>query len=128
MPLIQQRWVAFKGSSIRLIKGPDGLWRDDDGTVWAYAEGGQADTSDNCGVGVFSLPNGNPLNHVCRFHDFQYSSPGFQAFHTREESDAYLESLIEQDKTAGAWRLLAKPFYFLCRLFGGPLWENDKTR
>lgn len=128
MPLIRSRWIAFKGESIRLIKGPDGLWRSDDGTVWAFAEGGQADTSENCGVGFFSLPDENPLNPICRYHDFQYASPGYQAFNTRAESDEYLRRSIANSKQANGWRLLARPFYWLTRVFGGLYWENPKTR
>lgn len=128
MPLLESRWIVFKGESVRIIKGPDGLWRSDDGTVWAFAEGGQADASDNCGVGFFSLPDGNPLNAICRYHDFQYSSPGYQAFNTRAESDEYLRLLISKSRGAGNWKLLARPFYWLTRVFGRLYWENSRTR
>lgn len=128
MPLIQQKWIAFRGTSIGLVKGLDGLWRDDTGTIYAYAEGKQADASNNCGVGIFTLPDGHPLNDICKAHDFQYSSPAYQAFNTRKEADEYLRRTIQSSPQSGEWWLLAKPFYWLTRLFGGKYWENDKTR
>lgn len=122
------KYIAVpKLGSFKLVKGDDGLWRSEDGAVWALADySASVDPVDRCGVGIFSLSSDNPLTGECRYHDYAYSSAAYQAFHTRSQADEYLESLIKQEPTA--WSILAKPFYWLSRVFGAALWENQTTR
>jgi hypothetical protein len=120
------KWIATnKFGSIKIQRGADGLWRSLDGTVWAFADTPVADSVDRCGVGIASLPSSSSLTESCKVHDFMYSSRAWQVFNTRRESDEYLATLISS--TPGVASLLAKPFYFLTRVFGRLFWENKKT-
>ena len=63
------------------------------------------------------------LNDACVPHDFAYSSPEYQWFHTRAEADAYLQSLVEQ---VPIWGFLAKPFRWVAEKIGRPFWEGRR--
>lgn len=122
----QELFITFKGEVIKISKGSDGLFRDGKGTVYAIADSKYSvDAKARCGVGIFSLPIGHPLNDSCKPHDYMYSSEAFQIFNTRLEADNYLRRLIKQ--SSGFW-YLARPFYLLSRIFGGFFWENKDTR
>lgn len=111
---------------IELRRGSDGFWRSPDDTIYAFAD--NADSVDNvtrCGVGWFSLSADDAATAACQPHDYAYSSPVYQAFHTREEADEMLQSLMSQVPDR---ELLATPFEELAEMFGGKYWENDKTR
>lgn len=130
MLLENVRYVVSKRfGSIELRKGPDGFWTSADGTIWAFSDyDNSVDRVDRCGVGFFSLPTTSPLTKNCKPHDYVYTSEVYQAFHTRSEADRYLSDLIENDRSVGRLRWLAKPFWFLSRLFGGRYWENNDTQ
>ena len=120
--------IEFHGEKITLTKDADGIWRD---STWcAYAlvdEDATLDKKTRAGVGIFSMPEGSPINDdpAIAAHDYKYSSPAFQAFNTRKEADDALYQGISQMKT---WhRHLALPFWAICRVFGGLFWENKKT-
>lgn len=113
---------------IHLSLGNDGFYRDQHGTIFALRDDSDTvDLVDRCGVGVFSLPGNHPLNDACRSHDYMYSSPAYQAFHSRAEADAELGRLVGLIEL-GSYRPWAPIFEFFSRLFGGKLWENKKTR
>lgn len=122
------KYIVFRGTVITLEHSTvDNLWRAPDGTVMALRDtSASVDNVDTCGVGPLSLPDTHPLSALCGRHDYMYESPAFQLFHTREEADTYLEYLIHNYGKRWSW--VSKPFYWLCRLFGGDFWENPKTR
>lgn len=125
-PFPNIKYIVFNKEVITVYKDIDGLWRDMSGTVYAFNEStASEDPINRCGVGFFSLPTTNPLTDDCTPHDYAYSSPGFEAFHTRKEADQYLESLIEENPSA--WSILAKPFYWIARILGSRYWENKDT-
>ena len=120
-------YIVFKGEIVHIGRGNDGFYRDATGTIYALRDDEDvADVIDRCGIGWASLPVRNPLNPGCRVHDYAYTSSAYQAFHTRKEADEYLRRLIAE--TPSKWSVLAWPFYWLSRIFGGKYWENKKTR
>lgn len=119
--------VAGKDCLVELRYTEEGVWTDSKGTIFALRDKtASTDTITRCGVGWASLPVDDPLTAACAPHDYVYECPAYQLFHTRREADAYLASLVEQ--IPGWRRFMAKPFYYIVRLFGGRLWENPKTR
>lgn len=127
---MQSKYFNFKGTTYVISKHEDGLWRDAWGCIYALAEDeNSVDNIDRCGIGFLSLPINHPANAGCSPHDYKYSSPAYQLFHTRAEADADLE----RDETLLGFPVLGKVFRFLAKTFGGfkgklRLWENDKTR
>lgn len=118
------RFLVAGTQVVQIFKMPDGYWRDVWGTIFALRDDASSvDSVDRCGVGAFSLPSDVPVD--CAPHDYAYSSPAYQAFHTRKEADEYLRSLVRQ--APGVWSLLSAPFYFISRIFGGKFWENEAT-
>jgi hypothetical protein len=126
----QQKFILFRGETIPLTLGDDGLWRTPDLTVWAMEDfkASSADVIDRCGIGVFSLGEDHPLTAACAAHDYMYSSRAFQLFHTRKEADEMLEQLVDKAGRGHWYRYLAKPFKWLSRIFGAKYWENERTR
>lgn len=119
-----KRYIPFGKSVEELNQGEDGLWRDSQGTVWAFSEDkNSVDPVTRCGIGFFSLPEGSVINAGCRVHDYLYSSPTYQAYHTREEADEVLRQQLIKLK----YPIIGRLFYRLSRLFGGKYWENKKT-
>lgn len=122
------QYVIFRGEVITLTLGPDNLWRSPDETVWAFRDSAAAvDNHDTCGVGFISLPDWEffrEVNDSCKPHDYAYSSPAYQAFHTRDEADVYLGRLLELQHHP----ILGEVFSELAKLFGVGLWENQSTR
>jgi hypothetical protein len=116
--IVTKRWGVLS-----LTRGSDGFWRDGLGTIFAYSEYSSVDDIARCGVGFFSLPTWHPLTNYCARHDWVYQSAVFQAFHTRKEADKYLRDLISYEKSL--WRYAAWPFYYLTRIFGRFVWEED---
>lgn len=122
---IGTKFIVSKGRVITLTQLEDGLWVDPQGTVWAYQEStASVDDVDRCGIGIFSFDHSNPLNIYCKIHDYAYSSPAYQAFHTRKEADKQLENMV---RSAG-YPITSKIFYWITRLLGGFFWERDETR
>jgi len=123
--MTSKKFLVFKGNVIPIERYSDGLWGDTEGGLYAVSEQtGAVDLVARCGVGIFSLSPKSSATAACTPHDFAYSSAAYQMFHTRKEADEYLARLLKQ-LPGRAW--LAKPFYYLTRLFGRFLWENDKT-
>jgi hypothetical protein len=116
------------GKVIYLYEDDEGLLSDLDGTIYALRNSQEGKDPDQCGVGLFSLPPGFKLSDACKVHDYMYESPVYQKEYTREDADKYLESAIEKIAGTSVYKLLAKPFRLLARLFGRGKWENAKTR
>ncbi len=106
----------------------DGDWYDPYGTVLALATKDYAapDADNRCGVGVFSLPADNSLNDSCKPHDYMYSSPSFQSFHTRQYADYYLKSLLELAPNE-KHSVTPSLFEVLARQEGFHFWDNPET-
>ena len=122
-----KKFIVFRGETIELTENPDGFYHDDKGTIYSFTSADSSvDDSNHCGVGFFSLPDGHPLNAGCGSHDYAYSSPVYQAFHTRKEADKMLQSLLHQIP-GYSHSITPDIFYMLSRVFGGFFWENDKT-
>lgn len=125
------RYVPFNKETITVRRGEDGLWRDDSGCIWAFEEDAtMTDKTARIGVWPFVFPRGTVLDGPAKVHDYMYSCPAWQAFHTRLEADTYLrEQELLVTEQAGSWlRVFATPFYYLSRWFGGKYWDNPKTR
>lgn len=125
---METKFIIFKHEVIELRR-PDGYsaWQDSEGTLWAYADSKDSvDVRDVCGVGWASLPDWpmfRMINQQCARHDMAYSSPVYQAFHTRVEADEYLDELL---RLSGHW-VIGAVFEEVSRLLGCPLWENPTT-
>lgn len=118
--------ITKKFGVITLVRGGDGFWRDPNGTIFALNDGRSIDDAKRCGIWPFALPTWDfftPLNQACAPHDFAYSSPVYQAFHTRLEADEYLGNL----QSIAANPIVAGIFEGISRLLGVEFWENDKT-
>jgi len=129
LPRPDRKYFVGRGISIGLSLGDDGLWRDRHGTVYALREAANSvDDKDVCGVGAIALPDTptfHRLNSACTPHEFMYSSPGYQAFHTRWEADAHLFwSLFK----TGYGAPFAPFAWGVSRVLGGRYWENERTR
>lgn len=130
----EEKFIVYSGNTVRLVKGADGLWRADNGTIFALTDNSASvDSVDRCGISIFSLPADLSITDACKAHDYAYSSPAYQLFHTRAEADEMLRRNIELLGEGKWYSILATPFYYLARIFGGfggklKLWENKKTR
>lgn len=120
--------IIFKGQTEELRRNPStNFWKDQYGTLFAYAyDGDSVDHRNACGVGFFSLADGNPLNEACTPHDFAYDTPVYQAFHTRDEADHYLGQLLKQ-VPGYEHSLTPELFEWLARQEGFHFWENPAT-
>lgn len=123
------KYLSFRGKLIEIQKCEDGLWRDELGCVYALTEDtATVDPINRCGVGIFSLKPTHPLTDACKAHDYAYSCPVYQLFHTREEADQMLEHHVELIGEGHWYDILAKPFYWITRVFGWLFWENKDTQ
>lgn len=121
-----KRYLNARGVTYELTVDDRGLWIDNEGGVWAFADDdASTDPIIRCGVGLLSLPASHPLTRACKPHDFKYSSPEYQWFHTRSEAEADLE---RDAKTVRWWGWTAPILKFLAHTFGGSKWENERTR
>lgn len=126
------KYIKFEGQIITVTQSAvDGLWRSDDGTIWAYIDAASMnDPVSACGVGL-DLPNWTgwmrKLNEACGPHDFKYSSPAYQAFHTRSEADADLLRDTHEMADGAWWAPIGTAFAWIARKFGGKFWENRST-
>lgn len=119
-------YTVFRGKVIELSLGADGLYRDQDGTVFALRDDSASfDLIDECGVAPFTIKADEIVNDACKNHDWKYSSPAYQRYHTRNEADQGLRDAIAADKSL--WRFVAWPFFFISRMLGSDLWEDKKT-
>lgn len=118
--------VTIRFGAVVLTKHEDGFWYDDEGTIYAYKDGVTADSVDRCGVAPIALPTWpffQDVNDACAPHDFAYSSPVYQAFHTRKQADDMLAALL----TAERHPILGSIFEDIARLLGAKYWENPST-
>lgn len=124
--LFSPKYIVLPGKVVKLCYNERGLWQDNLGTIWALRDGkASVDSKDRAGVGIFSIDDPE-LNRLTKSHDYMYSSPAYQFFHSREEADTHLKNQLKQ---ASSWKkILAKPFYCISRVFGGLFWENERTR
>lgn len=119
-----KRYIVFGNAVETLTLGVDGLWRDDLNTIWALVdEHASVDPNTRCGVGWFSLPEAADANEICGKHDYAYSSPAYQAFHTRKEAD----EMLKQNLIAAHYPIIGPLFYRLSRWFGKKYWERNET-
>ena len=120
------RYIALRSGTTRLICGADNLWRDETGCIWALVDPkSSTDKVETCGAFGLNLPDTayfRPLNDACRPHDYAYSAPAYQAFHSREEADAYLESLLRIQ----GYGFIGRVFRKISSWFGKGLWEGDR--
>lgn len=127
------KYLRFRNEVIPIHQNAQGFWQDDQGGLYAMAEkSASKDDTVACGVAPFDLPNWTgwmrALNESCAPHDFMYSSPVYQAFHTRAEADAALEASIETAAGGSWWSIFAAPFSWIARQLGADDWENKETR
>lgn len=126
---VEHRYIPLKGRTIVLTKNADDLWCDETGCIFAIRdEAAMTDPVDRIGVWPFVVPFKTPMDDVYKVHDYMYSCPAWQFFHTREESDAWAREWHLAETQGYAWSLLAGPFYFLMRKLGGRFWERKETR
>lgn len=126
---ISKHYINFKGQTIELTKCSDGLWRNVDGDIFAYAEqGSSSDKEIRCGVGIFSLSKDHPLTPACEIHDYQFSSPAYQMFHTFDEANRQLRRNIKYIGRGKWYGILAQPFKSIVDIFGSRFWDNKNTR
>lgn len=127
MPEKKYITVPENGRIYELTRGEDGLWRDISGTIWALREGPVADIDEVCGVDPVALPAWyifEKINAACRPHDYAFSSPAYQAFHTFDEANQYLKAL----QTIVGFPLLGEIFREISDEFGRKYWENTATK
>jgi hypothetical protein len=123
MSVIETKYIHAGNRVIELCKDKDGLWRSPSGTVFALAEN-YTPSEAQCGAGIFTLPKDSKYTPFCGVHDFMYSSPAYQAFHTRSEADEALRIMLSEARHT----FIGRVFKFLSRIFGEDLWENKTTR
>jgi hypothetical protein len=123
------RYLAFKTGIIEVTRATNDRFYDKDGCEYAFAEdANMVDKISRIGVWPFVFPQGTVLDAPAKVHDFMYSCPSYQAYHTREEADAYLRE-NELKATEGSWlRIFVQPFYWITRVLGGRYWENKETK
>lgn len=128
-----KKYIVFRRETIELTyDGPPYLWRDEHACIWGIGEDKAGiDKNNGCGVGVFRwyswLPWAKKLNEECAVHDWMYSCPAWQVFHTRSEADSYLKYLIKVGGAGDGSAQLAQTFKELARKLGSSLWENGET-
>lgn len=126
------KFLAYKTGLVEIRYREDGQWHASDGTIYALTDdSASVDEQIRCGIGMLSFNSDFPLTDACRSHDYMYSSPTFQLFHTREEADKWLESLGTQIAAQSNLPILApiaRIFRWVSTLFGGKYWENKATR
>ena len=128
-PTDTKHYINFKGKTIELTRCSDGLWRDAEGGIFAYAENNPGDdTIVRCGVGFLSLSTDNILTPACSIHDYKASSPAYQMYHTAGEAARDLRRDIRQVAKHSIYRILAQPFKNIVDIFGSRYWDNKKTR
>jgi hypothetical protein len=111
-------------TKMEITLGEDGLWRNADGVVFAFADKENSmDEKTRCGVGVLSLPETDPATFACSLHDFKYASKGYQHFNSREKADKDFLRDLENSKINLVKR---KIMYTIVRIFGRFFWEKNK--
>lgn len=125
---IPTKFIISNLEIIPLVQGADKYWRDPSGVIYAlHDDASSVDYRNACGVGFFSLPDWpifKSVNEICGVHDYMYSSPVFQAYHSRAEADLILEQLLALKDHP----LVGSIFSEVSHLLGAPFWENPRTR
>lgn len=123
-----KKYIVLAKTVVTLTENAMGLYEDAAGCVWALRDDSQTlDAVERCGIAPFALPSWGmfqQLNEMCKAHDFAYSCPAYQAFHTREDADQYLGTLISR----GGYPVTGIIFEQIAHQLGGFAWENSKTR
>lgn len=123
---VDNKYIITNNTTVELTRNADGFYQDDKGTIYAYNDGVSTDPKDVCGVAPLDLPSWpffQTENDQCAKHDFMYTSPVYQAFHTRQEADTYLERMLD----LSGHPLIGEIFSEIARLLGSPFWENEAT-
>lgn len=124
-----QRFFHFRGEVYPVHKSPDGFWRDEFGCIYALVDDAfVVDKRIRAGVGPFSFPEGHPANEPAKPHDFKYSCPVYQAFHSRAEADADLYRDFNLLGKGTWWGQMTPVWYGISRILGWMFWENEKTK
>lgn len=127
-PETKEHFVKANGKTYKLVRGEDGLFRDEEGGIWAYAERAPGDDPEvRCGVGILSLPKSHPLTKACAPHDYKYSSPAYQLFYNRLDADKDMRRDIKIISKKKWYYFLGQGFFSAVRLFGQKFWDNKKT-
>lgn len=125
------KYIVAGKQVVRLCEASDGLWRDDEGCIYADSDNGKSqDSYDGCGVTPWDLPDWgifNKLNAACKIHDFKYNSKTWQMFNTRAEADYALQKDIQNADAGGIFWMIGRLFKNLAREFGQDKWENPAT-
>lgn len=121
------KYVVTKRFGItQVIRGADSFFRDAEGTLYAFREGPTADATDRCGVWPFALPLWpmfQTVNDACKPHDFAFSSPVYQAFHTYNEANEMLEAV----QILGGHPVFGAFAEQIAAILGMEYWENKST-
>lgn len=102
-------------NKLLLTKGPDGLWRDSKGTIYAIPDLYSADILDQCGVAPFTLPIDDPATPSCVIHDRQWVNPTWRYFYARSQSNADFYDRLRAD---GVGRIKACTMWAAATVFG----------
>lgn len=114
----------FINKTVELERGDDGFYRDESGTIYALPDNASSiDDITRCGIGILSLPENWRINQACKTHDYMYSSPVYQAFHTRKEADEVLRKHLANM----GYPVIGSLFKKVASIFGGRFWENKRT-
>lgn len=128
MPKSSERFIVTRRFGVtKLTRNAEGFWQSEDGCLYAFQEGPVADEVNRCGVWPFALPNWaifKEMNDACAVHDYLYSSPVYQALHSREEADKLLKQLL----TIVNHPLFGEIAKEISRIKGPEFWENALTR
>ena len=124
----RKKYIVFRASVIELTEREPGFWYDAQDTLYALRDPSSSkDDFEGCGFGMAHLPDWpffQKINDACKPHDYMYSTPVFQVFHTRSYADFYLARL----QSLGGHPRLGELMAQLANEFGPELWENEKTR
>jgi hypothetical protein len=125
------KYFNFRGKTYPVRLCPDGFWRDEWNCIYALRDDTfTLDKTNRAGIWPFViplLPLDHPVNEAAGPHDFKYSCPVYQAFHTRLEADKDLRRDEKLMNKGSWWRVVSEPFFKLARWFGRGAWENKKT-
>lgn len=95
-----KKFITANGIVYELTTDKKGLWRDKYGGFWALNDQLHfvGDPVVRCGAWPLALSPDHPLTEVCAVHDYQDSSPEFQAFNTFTDAAVHLRKLVKQTK------------------------------
>lgn len=112
-----------------LYEREDGLWEDAKGTIYALTDPKlSVDTNNQAGVGIFVLPKGHFLSQAAPMHDYMFSSPAFQRYHSLAEANLWFlrNAAILGNGKRGARLWLGVARFALGR-FSRYFWDNPDT-